>query len=1173
MKKEKEQKDKLNAVKARLIYGEESHYSESKTPTARIEPRRRHGDRYSRSPSPHADVFKRLKKNRSPSPQPRPRKEGGVFNRLGRKEPATSACSDSRRRICDKKNKVLFTDTDCLVLSEEFQLPDESQVVLRIPREHDLYTFHISDLQPEQKEIKRDYSNPRTPQQNGVAERKNRTLIEAARTMLADSKLPTMFWTEAVCTACYVLNRVSITNRHIISTPYELGYCEGKAEEGIPAFKQTTPAGTQDIIIPADYAEELAKLQRQEDSAGIGSAGGVSAGSTSAGSDPAGSIPAGHFQPADSYAPAASTSVSADLIPVHADESTLPPGQVLGSSENTTRFPVPSDVCKEQISSGNLTSSSYDDDCVHSSYLAPVCCDKETRAHKSKFGEMLSLVDIQINKGPIIQIITIIVLSLIKVLSLWRIEEKCMSLSLKDLKNPTPQSMFYRDGQSSCMDVISPRAWKSNQEVVNLMAEMLIFTRQCKKQTYCGYSSTEAEYVCYASIMQKIHTEENVADLTDQGILMAQDFEYQVGSYLGCESLTYLTEFLRDLRESILLAGSLSFLAEHWFSLLVSTNGDLPVAYPFFLLNDWFLPVVQMVQLLSLPADALFFAWYYGLCSDSVLPLNRLLGEGKRFRGLHRHPQLFDHSPLKTMPLVSAQMLWEHTHEPSCELLTAHEHIGCFPMSVEAARETTPERAALRQNGTVIFEEPISVLALSLEPAGYVDPDSIDPIIFGPQPRPYDFVDPALEEPVIFGPLPRPATYIEPEDIDNLISMEDDTILGGFHEESPAGPDDAPTPTVRVWGVYIQLENRDCFGHDQATVPSEDIEKKETRRGEVPLGVLPQAEILLNLRCPSVGADNGKKLPCLILRIPAEFLAEDAQARQRLEEEQASARLVQQLQAEDLAQADVPIVSEQRATELDELMLRMTETDCYVNEDNFIEAHDVQLRNGRTSLADLRYRAPQGLVNTMDEVTKASEIPLSGCSINSGAGVVDRKHRGVRSDDSLWAKPVEDFFSSESVWGTSGGMVQSILSVPSILDDQWKNFLENTNECVVKAARNLVSQELLFRLDLTNGKLCYIVCGQGLTVLPSTCRDVVVGWKMLFSENQFKLGLTRNPMMSLRGGPLCSYLAKEGLVDGLPLKVENHFNSQYLKHCSSSIPADYVSAGHVLVSADRDRIC
>ncbi|GJW48877.1 putative ribonuclease H-like domain-containing protein [Tanacetum coccineum] len=60
------------------------------------------------------------------------------------------------------------------------------------------------------KGIKRDYSNARTPQQNGVAKRKNRTLIEAARTMLADSKLPTMFWTEAVRTACYVLNRVLV---------------------------------------------------------------------------------------------------------------------------------------------------------------------------------------------------------------------------------------------------------------------------------------------------------------------------------------------------------------------------------------------------------------------------------------------------------------------------------------------------------------------------------------------------------------------------------------------------------------------------------------------------------------------------------------------------------------------------------------------------------------------------------------------------------------------------------------------------------------------------------------------------------------------------------------------------------------------------------------------------
>ncbi|GKA92951.1 retrovirus-related pol polyprotein from transposon TNT 1-94 [Tanacetum coccineum] len=59
------------------------------------------------------------------------------------------------------------------------------------------------------KGILRQYSVARTPQQNGVAERRNRTLFEAARTMLADSKLATTFWADAVNTACYVQNKVS----------------------------------------------------------------------------------------------------------------------------------------------------------------------------------------------------------------------------------------------------------------------------------------------------------------------------------------------------------------------------------------------------------------------------------------------------------------------------------------------------------------------------------------------------------------------------------------------------------------------------------------------------------------------------------------------------------------------------------------------------------------------------------------------------------------------------------------------------------------------------------------------------------------------------------------------------------------------------------------------------
>nr|GEU39355.1 putative ribonuclease H-like domain-containing protein [Tanacetum cinerariifolium] len=71
------------------------------------------------------------------------------------------------------------------------------------------------------KEIKRDFSVARTPQQNRVAERKNGALIEADKTMLVDSLLPIPFWAEVVNTVCYVQNRVLVTKPHNM-TPYEL---------------------------------------------------------------------------------------------------------------------------------------------------------------------------------------------------------------------------------------------------------------------------------------------------------------------------------------------------------------------------------------------------------------------------------------------------------------------------------------------------------------------------------------------------------------------------------------------------------------------------------------------------------------------------------------------------------------------------------------------------------------------------------------------------------------------------------------------------------------------------------------------------------------------------------------------------------------------------------------
>ncbi|KAI3797931.1 hypothetical protein L1987_33196 [Smallanthus sonchifolius] len=81
----------------------------------------------------------------------------------------------------------------------------------------------ILDSFCESKGISRQFSAPRTPQQNGVAERGNCTLIEAARTMIVDSKLPVTFWAEAVNTASFVQNRVLIT-KSCNKTPYEIMY-------------------------------------------------------------------------------------------------------------------------------------------------------------------------------------------------------------------------------------------------------------------------------------------------------------------------------------------------------------------------------------------------------------------------------------------------------------------------------------------------------------------------------------------------------------------------------------------------------------------------------------------------------------------------------------------------------------------------------------------------------------------------------------------------------------------------------------------------------------------------------------------------------------------------------------------------------------------------------------
>nr|GFB31002.1 hypothetical protein [Tanacetum cinerariifolium] len=139
-------------------------------------------------------------------------------------------------------------------------LENQFSLKVKVIRNDNGTEFKNSDLNQfcRLKGIKKEFSVPRTPQQNGITERKNRTLIETAKTMLADSLIPISFWAEAVNTACYVRNRVLVTKPHnktlykllhgrtlsigfmrpfgcpvtILNTLDHLGKFQGKVDEG-----------------------------------------------------------------------------------------------------------------------------------------------------------------------------------------------------------------------------------------------------------------------------------------------------------------------------------------------------------------------------------------------------------------------------------------------------------------------------------------------------------------------------------------------------------------------------------------------------------------------------------------------------------------------------------------------------------------------------------------------------------------------------------------------------------------------------------------------------------------------------------------------------------------------------------------------------------------------------
>ncbi|GJW09868.1 putative ribonuclease H-like domain-containing protein [Tanacetum coccineum] len=264
---------------------------------------------------------------------------GGIVA-FGRNSKGCKNTGKSVSQMCDKKNNVLFTNNECVVLSSDFKLLDENQVLLRVPRKNNMYSVDLKNIIPsrgltclfakatldesnlwhrrlghinfktmnkldetsgilkafitgienqtnhrvkiircdngtefknkkmnqfcEMKEIKREFSVARTPQKNGVAERKNRILIEAARTMLANSMLPITFWAEVVNTACYVHNRVLVIKPHN-KTPYELFNGRPPTISFIRPFRyHVTILNTLDHLEPKKVIQALTDPSRIE---------------------------------------------------------------------------------------------------------------------------------------------------------------------------------------------------------------------------------------------------------------------------------------------------------------------------------------------------------------------------------------------------------------------------------------------------------------------------------------------------------------------------------------------------------------------------------------------------------------------------------------------------------------------------------------------------------------------------------------------------------------------------------------------------------------------------------------------------------------------------------------------------------------------------------------------
>nr|GEZ52719.1 putative ribonuclease H-like domain-containing protein [Tanacetum cinerariifolium] len=141
----------------------------------------------------------------------------------------------------DESSLILKTFLTCL----------ENQLSLKVKliRSDNKTEFKNNDLNQfcRMKGIKREFSVPRTPQQNGIVERKNRTLIEAARTMLVDSLLPIPFWAEvdkgflvgySVSSKAF---RVFNSRTHIVHETLHVNFLGNKPNVADAAFDEKKP--------------------------------------------------------------------------------------------------------------------------------------------------------------------------------------------------------------------------------------------------------------------------------------------------------------------------------------------------------------------------------------------------------------------------------------------------------------------------------------------------------------------------------------------------------------------------------------------------------------------------------------------------------------------------------------------------------------------------------------------------------------------------------------------------------------------------------------------------------------------------------------------------------------------------------------------------------------------